>query len=48
MGYLVILEGCNYANWIFDTKDLKSTNGYVLTLNEVVISWKSSKQTCIA
>ena len=29
-------------------KDSKSTSRYVFTLGGVVISWKSSKQTCIA
>ena len=31
-----------------DTKNTKSTTGYVFTLGGVVISCKSSKQTCIA
>ena len=29
-------------------KDTKSTSGYVFTLSEETVSWKSSKQTCIA
>ena len=29
-------------------KDTKSTSGYVFTLGEAAVSWKSSKQTCIA
>ena len=29
-------------------KDTKSTSGYVFTLGGATISWKSSKQTCIA
>ena len=29
-------------------KDTKSTSGYVFTLNGAAVSWKSSKQTCIA
>ena len=36
------------ANWISDTKDTKSTSGYVFTLGGATVSWKSSKQTCIA
>ena len=36
------------ANWIFDIKDTKSTSGYVFTLGGAAVSWKSSKQTCIA
>jgi hypothetical protein len=46
--YLAILKRYNDANWISDTWDSKSTNGYVFTLNGTVMSWKSSKQTCIA
>ena len=33
---------------ISDTKDSKSTSGYVFTLGDIAVSWKSSKQTCIA
>ena len=29
-------------------KDTKSTSGYVFTLGGAAVSWKSSKQTCIA
>ena len=29
-------------------KDTKSTSGYVFTLGGATVSWKSSKQTCIA
>ena len=43
-----ILEGYSDANWISDTKDTKSTSGYVFTLGGAAVSWKSSKQTCIA
>ena len=46
--YLNVLEIYSDANWIFDTKDSKSTSGYVFTIGGAVISWKSSKQTCIA
>ena len=46
--YLAVLEGYSDANWISDTKDSKSTSGYVFTLCGAVVSWKSSKQTCIA
>jgi hypothetical protein len=46
--YLVILEGYSDANWISDTNDTKSTSGYVFTLGGAAVSWKSSKQTCIA
>ena len=46
--YPAVLEGYSDANWISDTKDTKSTSGYVFTLGGASISWKSSKQTCIA
>ena len=35
-------------NWISDTKDLKATSSYLFTLGGRTVSWKSSKQTCIA
>ena len=35
-------------NWISDTKDSKSTSGYLFTLGGGAVSWKSSKLTCIA
>ncbi|XP_073295912.1 secreted RxLR effector protein 161-like [Primulina huaijiensis] len=43
-----ILEGYCDANWISDTKDSKSTSGYVFTIGGGAVSWKSSNQTCIA
>ena len=46
--YPALLEGYCEANWIFDTKDSKSTSGYLFTLGGGGMSWKSSKQTCIA
>ena len=46
--YPAILKGYSDANWISDTKDTKSTSGYVFTLGGEAVSWKSSKQTCIA
>ena len=46
--YPTVLEGYSDANWISDTKDTKSTSGYVFTLGGAAVSWKSSKQTCIA
>uniref|UniRef100_A0A2N9GZ77 Integrase catalytic domain-containing protein n=1 Tax=Fagus sylvatica TaxID=28930 RepID=A0A2N9GZ77_FAGSY len=46
--YPVVLEGYSDANWISDTNDTKSTSGYVFTLGGAAVSWKSSKQTCIA
>ncbi|XP_075473366.1 uncharacterized protein LOC142504375 [Primulina tabacum] len=46
--YLAVLEGYCDANWISDTKDSKSTSGYVFTIGGGSVSCKSSKQTCIA
>ena len=46
--YPAILEGYSDANWISETKDTKSTSGFVFTLGGAAVSWKSSKQTCIA
>ncbi|XP_031261889.1 secreted RxLR effector protein 161-like [Pistacia vera] len=43
-----ILEGYSDANWISDSDEIKSTSGYIFTLGGDVVSWKSSKQTCIA
>ena len=45
--YPPVLDGYIDANWISDSNESKSTNGYVFTLGEAT-SWKSSKQTCIA
>ncbi|KAB2634313.1 DNA polymerase zeta catalytic subunit-like [Pyrus ussuriensis x Pyrus communis] len=41
-------EGYSDVNWISGSTDSKSTSGYVFTLGGVAVSWKSSKQTCIA
>ena len=46
--YPAVLEGYYDANWISDTKDSKSTSGYLFTLGGGAVSWKSSKKTCIA
>ena len=48
MRYPAVLEGYNDANWISYSNDTKSTSGYVFTLGGAAVSWKSSKQTCIA
>ncbi|KAK4407669.1 Retrovirus-related Pol polyprotein from transposon TNT 1-94 [Sesamum angolense] len=45
---IAVLEGYSDANWISDSKDTKFTSGYVFTIGGGAISWKSSKQTCIA
>ncbi|XP_047947314.1 secreted RxLR effector protein 161-like [Salvia hispanica] len=46
--YPPVLEGYCDANWISDNKDSLSTSGYVYTIGDGVVSWKSTKQTCIA
>ena len=46
--YPAVLEGYSDANWITGSKDTKSTSGYLFTLGGGAVSWKSSKQTCIA
>ena len=46
--YPAVLEGYSDANWISDTVDSKSTSGFVFTLGNAAVSWKSSRQTCIA
>ncbi|KAL0366308.1 UNVERIFIED_CONTAM: Retrovirus-related Pol polyprotein from transposon TNT 1-94 [Sesamum radiatum] len=46
--YPAVLERYSDANWISDSKDTKSTSGYVFTIGGGAVSWKSSKQTCIA
>ncbi|KAA0068153.1 Zinc finger, CCHC-type [Cucumis melo var. makuwa] len=46
--YPVVLEGYSDANWISSIKDSKSTSGYTFILGGGAVSWKSSKQTCIA
>ena len=42
------IEEFSDANWIYDSLESKSTSGYVFTLGGAAISWKSSKQMCIA
>lgn len=42
-----ILERYNDANWISDSKDTKSTSGYLFTHSSKVVSWKSTKQKII-
>ena len=46
--YPSVLEGYSDANWISNNIETKSTSGYVFTLGGTAVSWKSSKQTCIA
>ena len=46
--YPPVLEGFSDANWISDNTETKSTSGYIFTLGGAAVSWRSSKQTCIA
>ncbi|PHT39325.1 hypothetical protein CQW23_22898 [Capsicum baccatum] len=46
--YPAVLEGYSDANWIIGSNEVKSPSGYVFTIGGGVVSWKSSKQTCIA
>ncbi|GJV84289.1 retrovirus-related pol polyprotein from transposon TNT 1-94 [Tanacetum coccineum] len=43
--YLAVIEGYSDASWISDIKDSRYTSGYVFSLGEANISWKSSIQT---
>ncbi|KAD6453934.1 hypothetical protein E3N88_08640 [Mikania micrantha] len=43
-----VLEGYCDANWVTDNDEVSSTSGYVFIMGGGAISWKSSKQTCIA
>ncbi|PHT48781.1 hypothetical protein CQW23_12989 [Capsicum baccatum] len=46
--YPTVLEGYSDANWITGSNEVKSTSGYAFTIGGGEVSWKSSKQTCIA
>ncbi|PHT32230.1 hypothetical protein CQW23_28567 [Capsicum baccatum] len=46
--YPAVLEGYSNANWIIGSNEVKSTSGYVFTIDGGVVSLKLSKQTCIA
>ena len=46
--YPAVLEGYSDANWITRSTKTKFISGYVFTIGGGEISWKSSKQTCIA
>ncbi|KAK6124941.1 hypothetical protein DH2020_041316 [Rehmannia glutinosa] len=43
-----LLEGYSDADWASSLDDRRSTGGYVFTIGGGAVSWKSSKQTCIA
>lgn len=42
------LKGFVDADWAGDTRDRKSTSGYILTLHDCIISWLSKKQIAVA
>ncbi|XP_075100884.1 secreted RxLR effector protein 161-like [Nicotiana tabacum] len=46
--YPAVIEGYSDANWITGSTETKSTSGYVFIIGGGALSWKSSKQTCIA
>ena len=46
-GFFVVLKGYNYANWISNSDEIKSTSGYVFTFGGGVVSWRSTKQIII-
>ncbi|KAF3684363.1 hypothetical protein FXO38_00340 [Capsicum annuum] len=46
--YPAVLEGYSNSNCITRSNEVKSISGYVFTINRGAVSWKSSKQTCIA
>ncbi|PHU30570.1 hypothetical protein BC332_02663 [Capsicum chinense] len=46
--YPAVLEGYSDANWITGSNEVKFISGYVFTIGGGAVSWKSSKQTCIA
>jgi hypothetical protein len=48
VGYPSVLEGYTDANWISDSDETKSTSGFIFSLGGAAVTWKSSKQTCIA
>ncbi|KAF3644127.1 hypothetical protein FXO38_03061 [Capsicum annuum] len=46
--YPAVLEGSSAANWITGSTEVKSTSEYVFTIGGGAVSWKLSKQICIA
>ena len=46
--YPAVIEGYSDANWVTGSTESKSTSGYVFMVGGGAVSWKSSKQTCIA
>ena len=46
--YPLVIEEYSNADWISDSQETKSTSGYLFTFGGATISWKLTKQTCIA
>ena len=46
--YPFVLREYNDVNWISVTKNTKSMSGYVFVFGSADVSWKPTKQTCIA
>ncbi|XP_070029176.1 secreted RxLR effector protein 161-like [Nicotiana sylvestris] len=46
--YPTSIEGHSDANWLIGSTESKSTSGYIFTISRGAVSWKLSKQTCIA
>jgi len=44
-GYPPVLEGYSDSNWISDADEIKATSGYVFTLVDAAVAWRSCKQT---
>jgi hypothetical protein len=45
--FSTVIKGFSDVNWIFDSKETKSTTRYVFTLCGGAVCWKSVKQTII-
>jgi hypothetical protein len=46
-GYPAILEGYIDSNGISDADEIKATSGYIFTIGEAAVSWRSHKQTIL-
>ena len=44
--YPKVLEGYSDASWVTNTRDNKSTYGWIFTIARGAVSWASKKQTC--
>ncbi|KAH9717746.1 hypothetical protein KPL71_021946 [Citrus sinensis] len=45
--YPEVLEGYSDASWVTNTRNNKSTSGWIFTIAGGAVSWASKKQTCI-